>query len=103
MCWQAPHKDANCSARITPNSAVIFGPALPTAVGSAAALQSAPLYNASFGGTPGAAASTHTFRTVVEGAAVPIFGNAADVPWNVTWPNGDQPTILWDTGAYGEQ
>ena len=42
FCWQPPQKDANCSAPLAFNSAVVFGPARPKALKSAV-LSVAPL------------------------------------------------------------
>ncbi len=43
ICWQPPQKDANCSAPLAPNSAVVLGSALPLAVPDSAAMQEAPV------------------------------------------------------------
>ena len=42
FCWQPPQKDANCSAPLASNSAVVFGPARPQSLKSAV-LSVAPL------------------------------------------------------------
>ena len=43
ICEQPPQKDSNCSATLEPNSAVVLGPALPSAVSDAASMQQAPV------------------------------------------------------------
>lgn len=97
FCWQPPQKDANCSAPLASNSAVVFGPARPKALKSAT-LSVAPLINATFGPTTGAGASTHTFRSNVAGVYIP-GGNGVQ-PWKTSY-SGSVPSILWDSGAYG--
>lgn len=100
-CYLRPQKDLDCRASITPNSAVVLGPALPRAVPSASQLQRAPLIPAVF--PPhlvrgSAVPRTHTMRSKVQAASVPVFGS--DTPWTDSSISG--VSILWDTGAYGQ-
>lgn len=79
---------------------MVLGPALPTGL-SLSGLQSAPLYNVSFGQTNGSGASTHTFRTWVNTTTVPAPNGGT--PKTFSWPPkatiATQPSVLWDTGA----
>ncbi|WIA21667.1 hypothetical protein OEZ85_000838 [Tetradesmus obliquus] len=100
FCYQRPQKDTSCSLPLSPNSAIALGPALPRAIASTTKLQSAPLIPAVFPPPmPGSAAPyTHTFRSLVNTASVPVFGNQGQ-PWTGSY---EGVSVLWDTGAYGQ-
>lgn len=82
FCYLRPQKDLDCHASITPNSAVVLGPALPRAIPSTSQLQRAPLIPAMFPPhlAPGSAVPrTHTMHSNVQAASVPVFGSST--PW----------------------
>lgn len=101
ICWQRVQKDADCRADIVPNSATVLGPALPTGINLTTDLQVAPLNNATAVASQGGASpSTHTFRTNVTGISMAQF--RSKTAWNTSFSGPRLPSVLWDTGAYGE-
>jgi len=102
LCYQVPQKDSNCSAPLKSNSMVVLGPQLPTGL-TKANLSSAPLIPAVFPfpyPNPLAATPfTHTFRSLVMQAAVPVWGPASGQSWS---SNFSGVSVLWDSGAYGQ-
>jgi hypothetical protein len=73
----------------------VLGPAIPRVL-STTKLQSAPLIPAVFPQpSPGSAAPyTHTFRSLVNSASVPVF-DSPGAAWSSTY---EGVSVLWDTG-----
>lgn len=86
VCYQRPQKDAKCAARLEPNSAIVLGPAVPTAAGSMASLSVAPLVHLDPG--PGSYLSPATAVTLP-----PVPGYPRRKPQRISFA-ADPPTYV---------